>query len=229
MAETTKRRPIHITPAGTALYPKLGEPDTKFKAEGTYSVKLRLAGNDADELIAICDAATEEAFAAAISEAKNERDKKKVKKADPSYTAEEDEDGNETGAMLFNFKMTATGVSKKTGKDWTRVCPVFDAKRKPIDPKKIKIGSGSIVKVAYDAMPFYTAALGAGCSLRLEAVQILELHEWGNKDAASFGFGEEEGYDTVEMSAGDDGTFAASEDAEEGGSTQSEGQANADF
>lgn len=225
-----KKRPIHITPAGTALYPKLGEPDTKFKAEGTYSVKLRLNGADADELIAICDAATEEAYTDAIAEAKNERDKKKIKRADPSYTPEEDEDGNETGCMLFNFKMVASGISKKDNKPWTRVCPVFDAKRKPIDPKKIKIGSGSIVKVAYDAMPFYTAALGAGCSLRLEAVQVLELHEWGNKDAASFGFGEEDGYDTVETTAGDDGTFAASEDgAENGGSEQSEGAANADF
>ena len=229
MAET-KRRPIHITPAGTALYPKLGEPDTKFKAEGSFSVKLRLAENDADELIAICDAATEEAYNAAIAEAKNERDKKKIKRADPSYMPEEDEDGNQTGAMLFNFKMAASGVSKKTGKEWTRVCPVFDAKRKPIDPKKIKIGSGSIVKGAYDAMPFYAPAVGAGCSLRLEAVQVLELHEWGNKDAASFGFGEEEGYDVVETTAGDDGTFAASEDgAENGGSEQSEGTANADF
>lgn len=32
------------TPFGEAIYPKLTEPDTKFKAEGEYSTKLRISG-----------------------------------------------------------------------------------------------------------------------------------------------------------------------------------------
>ena len=216
MAEQQKKKEIRITPAGVALYPRLNEPDTKFKPEGQYSVKLRLEADDAQELINLIDQLSDEAYEAALAEAKNEREKKKIKKADAAYTAEEDEDGNETGCFLFNFKMTASGVSKKTGNEWTRVCPVFDAKRKPIDLKAVKIGGGSIVKVAYEASPFYTAALGAGVSLRLEAVQVLELHEWGNKDASAFGFGDEDGFEAAEDTSADGGTFSDSDDAGDG-------------
>lgn len=210
MAEQqSNKKEIKIAPAGVALYPKFNEPDTKFKAEGQYSVKLRLSAEDAQELIDEIDSLADEAFETALSEAKNEREKKKIKRADPAYSAEEDEDGKETGNFLFNFKMTASGVSKKTGKEWTRTCPVFDAKRKPIDLKNILIGSGSVVKVAYVLSPFSTA-IGVGVSLRLEAVQVLELREWGNRDASAFGFGDEEGFEAEEntgsvFNEGDDG------------------------
>ena len=198
MAEQqSNKKEIKITPAGVALYPKLNEPDTKFKAEGQYSVKLRLSAEDAQELIDEIDSLADAAFEEALAEAKNEREKKKIKRADPAYSAEEDEDGKETGNFLFNFKMAASGVSKKTGKEWTRTCPVFDAKRKPIDLKTVQIGSGSVVKVAYVLSPFSTA-IGVGVSLRLEAVQVLERREWGSRDASAFGFGDEEGFEAEE-------------------------------
>ena len=213
MAEQqSNKKEIKITPAGVALYPKLNEPDTKFKAEGQYSVKLRLSAEDAQELIEEIDSLADAAFEEALAEAKNEREKKKIKRADPAYSAEEDEDGNETGNFLFNFKMAASGVSKKTGKEWTRTCPVFDAKRKPIDLKTVQIGGGSVVKVAYVLSPFSTA-IGVGVSLRLEAVQVLELHEWGNKDASAFGFGDEEGFEVEEENTGS--VFNEGDDGEE--------------
>lgn len=213
MAEQqSNKKEIKITPAGIALYPKLNEPDTKFKAEGQYSVKLRLSAEDAQELIEEIDSLADEAFDEALAEAKNEREKKKIKRADPAYSAEEDEDGKETGNFLFNFKMAASGVSKKTGKEWTRTCPVFDAKRKPIDLKNIQIGSGSVVKVAYFLSPFSTA-IGVGVSLRLEAVQVLERREWGSKDASAFGFGDEEGFEAEEENTGS--VFNEGDDGEE--------------
>lgn len=48
--------------------------------------------------------------------------------------------------------------------------------------------------MAYTAEPFFVAALGAGVSLRLQAVQIIELVQGGERTAASYGFEDEEGY-----------------------------------
>jgi hypothetical protein len=44
------------------------------------------------------------------------------------------------------------------------------------------------VNVCFYIDTFYTAALGAGVSLKLEAVQVLELRSGKDKTAASFGF-----------------------------------------
>jgi hypothetical protein len=44
------------------------------------------------------------------------------------------------------------------------------------------------LQVSYEANPFYTGGLGAGVSLRMEAVMVHELHEWATRDAAGYGF-----------------------------------------
>ena len=41
------------TPIGTAMYPKLITPDTKFNADGVYSCKLILSKDDFETLEAI--------------------------------------------------------------------------------------------------------------------------------------------------------------------------------
>jgi hypothetical protein len=48
---------IHTTPKGRALWPRLNEPDTKFKEEGEYSVKLILPADKAEPLMQLIDAA----------------------------------------------------------------------------------------------------------------------------------------------------------------------------
>lgn len=186
---------VKVTPIGEALWPKLYEPDTKFDPDGVYSVKLRIDKEDAYPLIEAFDAIVHERFEAEQEAAKNARERNKIKMADPCYTFEEDEDGNETGYVLMNFKSKASGVSKKTGKPWKRTIPVFDSKRSPIDLSSITIGNGSKIKVAYTASPFYTASIGVGISLRLEAVQVIELVEYGVRSADGYGFSEEDGFD----------------------------------
>lgn len=195
-----------ITPKGVASWPRLHEPDVKFKPEGEYSIKLRLSGAAAAELVTIIDGACDEAHEAAkkqIAEAKakekNPKKRAEIKeRADVPYK-ELYENDEPTGDYEFNFKMKASGVSKKTGKPWARKPAVFNAKGAPLsDEMKAKVGGGSVVKVAYEITPFYTAALGAGVSLRLEAVQVLEIKSFQARDASAFGFGAEEGYEDVE-------------------------------
>ena len=186
-----------VTPAGEAVFPKIVAPDTKFDADGMYQLKLRLPdGPEADALIAKIDAIRERAHEEAVEEAPNAAAAKKIKMADPSYGRELDrETGEETGNWLFNFKMKASGVSKKTGKSWSRKPALFDSKGQPIVgmTKNEEVWTGSVVKVAYELRPFYSPSFGAGCSQNLQAVQIIELVSGEGKSAEDFGFSEEDG------------------------------------
>lgn len=186
-----------VTPAGEAVFPKIVAPDMKFDVDGMYSLKLRLPdGPEADKLIAKIDEVRELAHQMAVDDAPNAAAAKKIKMADPSYGRELDrETGEETGNWLFNFKMKAAGVSKKTGKSWSRKPALFDAKGQPIVgmTKNEEIWTGSIVKVAYELRPFYSPSFGAGCSQNLQAVQVIELVSGEGRSAEDFGFGEEDG------------------------------------
>ncbi len=214
------------TPIGVAVYPNLVVPNTRFEDNGTYSLKLRLPdGPEADKLIAKIDEVQEQAFIDAVADAPNAVAKKKIKKSEPSYTRDLDRDtGEDTGHWLFNFKMKASGVSKKTGKRWTRKPALFDAKGVPITnlTKNEDIWTGSVVRVAYELRPYYSPSWGALCSQSLQAVQIIELVSGEGKSAGDFGFGEEDGSFSAESAttsfdapvtnrslaeSGDDGDF----------------------
>jgi hypothetical protein len=139
--------------------------------------------------------AIEAAVAQAADEAKKrgkkfneERFRANLKLAQLPIKEELDEDDDPTGRIIVGpFKMRAKGITKD-GREWERQCPVFDGAGKPIDTEKVPIWGGSIVNVCFYIDTFYTAALGAGVSLKLEAVQVLELRSGKDKTAASFGF-----------------------------------------
>lgn len=179
--------PSFITPAGTAQYPRLNVPDTKFVPEGVYSVKLEFTGDEAQELSAFLDTKMQESFA----EAKKENPAKKIKEADAPYS------WNDDGVLSVNFKMKASGTTKD-GKTWNRKPALFDAKGKPLDVGTT-IGGGSKLILSYTPSPFYTGLIGAGLSMRLEAVQVIELKEGGNGQSSdSFGFKEQDGFEAKE-------------------------------
>ena len=52
--------PSFTTPDGIAQYPRLLIPDTKFTADGVYSVKMEFAGEDAETLAEFLDSKMEE-------------------------------------------------------------------------------------------------------------------------------------------------------------------------
>jgi len=167
------------TPKGVAVYPHLTKPDTKFNAEGVYTIKLKLEGADAEKLAKEIDAGIDASGVEAKADKKNAG--KKIKRADPPYSRKDD------GSIEFSFKMNATGKTKE-GEVFTRKPIIFDKSAKPV--QGLRIGGGSIVKVGYEMVPFFTALVGAGVTLRLHAVQVLELVEYG-ANAAYYGFGNE--------------------------------------
>ena len=167
------------TPAGVAKYCWLTKPDTAFNSEN-WKVTLVLSKDAAKPLISKIE--KERKAHVAEEKAKN----KKVKEAEPPFKPDMDEEGNPTGDMLFTFS-SKTSVKPRI--------PLFDAKRKPMR-KGVEVWNGSVIKVNGILFP-YVAANGAGISLKLNAVQILELVSSGN-GAGGYGFEEEDGYEEEE-------------------------------
>jgi hypothetical protein len=182
---------------GEAVFPHLSKPDTKFatveKPHGHFRVGLALDAKDAATRKFIAD--MEARKVAAIAEQEKELGKKIKKIADSPWKAEEDEDGNPTGRIIFNFKKPGGG-KRKDGTEYTTTVDLFDSRGTKLNPSTVRIGGGSKLVVSFEPRGFYVPASGAGISLRLAGVQVRELVEWGeSRDAAGYGFeSDEEGF-----------------------------------
>ncbi len=179
-----------VTPRGIAVYPHLHAPDTKFDEAGIYSAKLHFDLDDdgVSELIGKIDEEWQAGYDDALAAEEDPKKRKKIKKqADKPYSIDEEENEVE-----INFKMRASGVSKKDGRKWTRSPKLIDAAGAML-PKGTKVGGGSILKVGFNFSRFYTALVGGGVSLRLEVVQVLELKVYSAFDFANSDFEVEEG------------------------------------
>lgn len=176
------------SPKGTASWPKLNEPDTKFDAKGVYSVQLRMPEADAAAMIADLTSQYESYYADQVKEAK-----KKLKRCDFPWSEVTNDAGNPTGEVEFRFKMVAK-IETKDGRSIEQRPILFDAKMRPMNDR---VGGGSIIRVGFEPHLWFVPATGVGLSLRLKAVQVLELREGGGRTAADFGFSEEEGFETA--------------------------------
>lgn len=184
---TKQKKPRYTTPAGIAVYPYLSKPDTKFNPDGDYKVNLDVPNEEAGKLIAFLD----EQHQASVDKAKEENKGKRVKEGEIPYLVSEDR-----GVTTFKFKLKAKGKTK-AGEEFTQKPALFDSKGTPLTD--VSVGGGSKLKVSFELVPYYTAIAGAGISLRLKAVQVLELKEYtGGGNAGAYGFGEEEGYEASE-------------------------------
>jgi hypothetical protein len=180
----TIKTPNFTTPKGVAKYPWLNTPDTKFNPDGDYKITVVLGAEAAAPIVKFLD----ERLEASVAQAKKDNVGKKVREADPPYKVNE-----ETGEVEVTFKMKAK-VNMKNGDSFEQRPTIFDAKLHPL--KDINVGGGSVVKVNYECFGFYTALIGAGVSLRLKAVQVLNLVEFtGGLSAQAMGFKEEEGFE----------------------------------
>jgi hypothetical protein len=185
----------YVTPKGTAQYPYLTKPDTKFNPDGEYKISLELDAADAQEITSFLDGQ----HAQSLAKAKEENTGKKIKEGDVPYSVDEN-----TGKVTVRFKLKAK-VTPKNGDPFEQKVALFDAKGAPIGAGAT-VGGGSKVKVAYEVIPYYTAIAGAGISLRLRAVQVIDLVEYSSGGAGAFGFGEEDGYEAAPTAAEDDFT-----------------------
>ena len=217
MARDKERFPDMTSPLGRGVFVHLNEPDTKFKAEGTYSVRLAVPRDEAQKLIDAIDKAMRENFEEqkkANAGVKGKKPAKAVVMADAPYCDGTDRDGEYDDTVWFNFKSIASGVNKE-GKGWSRRPPCFDAKLNPIDLDSVPVWSGSKLYVRFYLDPYYTAKIGAGIALRIVATQVVELRSEGMEPAASgatFGFAATDGFDVADAPA----KVESSDDATEG-------------
>jgi len=173
--------PIKVSVAGEAIYPHLMKPDVRFNEHGEFKVTLKIDKQDASQMVKETDQAIEDSLAKAEKDNKG----KKVKSAPKPYK-------EESGNVFFKFKMKASGVNKKTQEKFTQRPQLLDSKKNPISPST-SIWGGSIMKVAYQLIPYNSPAIGAGVSARLKAAQIIKLVEGKDKDV----FIEEDGFETT--------------------------------
>lgn len=202
------------TPIGTAYYAYIFTPDTKFDSNGVYQVNLRMSKKDAKPLVKVIDETIEET-------AKSSSSKNKKFASKPYYKAT-DADGNETGEIEFKFKQKAV-INTKKGE--MKMQPkVFDCKGKPL-VEQLMVGNGSRIKIAFEPFGYDVASIGIGASLRLKAVQIVDLV---NSDTGGFGFGEEEGNFVVEAN-NNNNTGAEDDDEEEDIFAEDENEEDGDY
>lgn len=175
------------TPVCKFQYPKLIEPETKFNPEGVYKIVGLLDPTTADAVAGQLD----DLLARHKESLKAQAPTQKFKLSDLPYGYEEI-DG--TPYFVVKSKMKAKGIDRD-GRAWSAAPALFDARGGVIkDRDTIKgMWSGTTGRISFDACPFYQAAIGAGITLRLRAVQIIDLVEGGGS-AESFGFGQEEGW-----------------------------------
>jgi hypothetical protein len=176
--------PIKITtPIGTAKYPWITEPDTKFNPDGEYRVELIMeSGDDTaalfDKLNSYRDASVAEYKKAAGGKAV------KVTTHFPMMTLED-------GTISIKAKLKSK-VTTKTGRSWDQRPALFDARGAAIT-NDIRIGSGSRMRLSIEVSAFNAPAIGGvGISLRLRGVQVIEVREPRATSASDFGFGAEE-------------------------------------
>ena len=177
MSDITTR----VSVVGEAVYPHLTKPDVRFNEYGEYKVTLKIAKQDASAMVKLFDQACEDSLASAEKEAKG----KKIKSAPKPYKLEGDN-------VFFKYKMRASGINKKTNEKFSQRPALFDAKKNPI-PASQSIWGGSLMKVAYQLIPYNSPAIGAGVSARLKAAQIIKLVEGKDQNV----FKEEDGFQTT--------------------------------
>jgi hypothetical protein len=191
---------------GNAQWAKVFEPDTRFNEDGEYSIQVIVPEEQAAH---VCEQLDSMVNAKHVEAVKDNPKLKTVLSTRQAYTQDVDEAGNPTGNLVFKAKMKAL-VKSKDGQSWEQKPMVVDAKRTPMQGTAL-IGNGSLVNVAAEPVPYVMAATKqVGVTLRLKAVQVINLVEYGGSTASIFD--EEDGYVTSAVTRDDAADVFNSED-----------------
>ena len=107
------------------------------------------------------------------------------------WESELDANDQETGRTIFKFKQTAE-IPTKSGEVFKTKVVVYDSGSKTSPPKPIdlgtkKVANGSQIAISFEPIVYDNMSSSqVGVSLRLKAVQIIEMIEYVPGGAASF-------------------------------------------
>ena len=189
---------INITsPKGKALWCKVTEPDYKFNAKGILSTDL--VCDPSDPSVEAFVKTLEELRDTALLETKETLGAKaKMTKPRDVYKDEYDQDGNETGNIIFKFALKNVD-DKEPPKNKVMV---VDAKRQIIKDVPL-VGNGSIIRCVAYANPYYMATTKeVGISLLWSKMQIIELNEYAGGGGDEFD--DEDGFEATPDASGGD-------------------------
>ena len=180
-----KKRNVRLTTdVGTALWPHLNEPDTKFDKDGSYSVNLILNKEGTEKIKSVMAQVLEEFIASGDANTK--------KSAPMPIKEDTDKEGKPTGDYQIKFKLKAVGQSR--GERWEQRPALFDSSGQPMHEV---IGNGSKIAVGCEVIPYSTAMAGTGVTLRLKAVFVIDLKSMsGGESFDSWSFSKQEGFKT---------------------------------
>ncbi len=181
------------TPKGTAVFPSLARPDTKFDELGMYKADLSVPLQEAKDLMGKLT----EVF---------KRHTGKVPNANENtmwYKQTDKDTGEETGNVVF--KIRVKNRMTKSGQLWDRKPVLFDAALKPIQVNPWG-GTEMIVSMSVYA---WNAGGKMGVSLQPQAIQIINLVEGGT---SSHGFEATEGFDGSTVTAFEDDVIVPTTD-----------------
>lgn len=174
---------------GSAQWAKVLEPDTKWNPLGDYTINLQMSQEEAAPLCEKLEQLVQEEFKKAVKE--KPPLKNTLTTQDVSSVVYDRDTGDDTGKVEFKFKLKAK-VQRKDGGYYEQQPAVLDAKKQTL-PKDMLIGNGSKVKVAFEPITYIMQSTKkVGVSLRLKAVQVIDLVEYGN--SATSLFDEEDGF-----------------------------------
>ena len=199
---------------GKSLWTKVFEADTRFVPEGEYSTQVVVPEAEAADVCEQLEALAKAKFDEAV---KDNPKLKNVLSMRPVSEPEYDDNGNETGNVVFKTKLKAR-IKSRSGETYSQSVSVVDAKKTPMDGSQM-VGNGSTIKVAVEPVPYVMQSTKqVGVSLRLKALQVISLVEYGAPSTDIFD--EEDGFvskavakdDAVE--AFDDGDAVASDEGD---------------
>lgn len=187
------------------------KPSVKFDKGGAYQAHILISKEDGEQLAKEIKKISSEQY-------KTHGKGTKVVESEsckPYVETETNEDGEvvkETpdaeGRYIFKTKAKAFIEDGKAGYK----IPVFDTQNKAAGD--VKIGNGSTVKLAF-TLEGYSVASKTGVSVKLKAVQIIDLVEYGVQSAEAYGFGEEEGFTADDVKETEEAKTTDDNDEEE--------------
>lgn len=205
------RKQQYFTPIAVFKYCHLNKPDTRYKAEGEYSVNVLMDKDDptTQAFIEKLEAQVEdqrrdaeEAFDSASPKQKAKWKKEGI--SEPVivdfYEDELTEEGEPTGNIILKFKTKASFKDRKTGKMVDKVVKLVDGKGNVIPHKKRPlVYGGTMGRVAFSiGFSFIAENAKSFMSFYLNEVQITKLVS-GGAGSSAFGAVEDSDFDADDL------------------------------
>ena len=211
----TKAYTDFVTAKGEVIgFNAIFKPSTTYNKAGEYLISILVSEEEGKKTLEAIKEVRKEQFK---NFKKGKTDTVAEILAVKPYSKVDEETGESApdseGRWIIKAKVKANIVEGKA----TNKIAVFDAKGKPVS--SCKLGEGSTVRLKLN-LSGYTVAGKSGVSVKLSAVQIINLVEYqGTSNTASFdGFEvEEDGYEfnEADIETSDEGTVTKSSDNNE--------------